>query len=129
MKVQIYKNLFGFSKFLVCIDKKEIFINGSFESINIALICLEKNSIDRKEIWLNQIKSSLILEQDLNTYITNHQEDLEKIKKALEQKNLDYSWLQIMQLLLLNDENDNIDSNILNLKKFYEQNILKEINI
>lgn len=129
MKVQVYKNLFGFPKFLVCVDKKEIFINGSFENINIALICLEKNSIDRKEIWLNKIKSSLILEQDLNTYINEHQEDLENLKKLLQEKNLDYSWLQMMQLLLLNDENDNLDSNIMNLKKFYEQNIIKELNI
>jgi hypothetical protein len=129
MKVHIYKNLFGFSKFLVCINKKEIFINNSFENIDIALVCLEKNSINRKEIWLNKIKSTLILEQDLNNYISIHKKNLEKIKQKLEEKKLDYSWLQIMQLSILNEENDNLDSNIINLKNFYNQNIIKEINI
>ena len=84
MKVQIYKNLFGFSHFLICVDTKEIFINNSFENINIALICLEKTSIDRKEIWLNKIKGNLILDKDLSFYINEHQESLEEIKKELE---------------------------------------------
>lgn len=128
MKVQIYRNLFGFSKFLVCVDKKEIFINGSFENVNIALICLEKNTINRKEIWQSTIKSTLILEEDLNAYIVNHQEDLEKIQRLLELKNIEYSWLQIMQLSLLNSENNNLDSNIENLRKFYEKKIIKELN-
>lgn len=128
MKVQIYKNLFGFSKFLICVDQKEIFVNGSFDNVNIALICLEKNSISRKEIWLNQIKSTLIYENDLNNYIQEHQEQLNILRKALEDKNLDYSWLQIMQILILNENNDNLESNIANLNQFYEQNILKEIN-
>lgn len=129
MKVQIYKNLFGFSKFLVCVDNKEIFINNSFENVKIALVCLEKTSIDRKEIWLNQIKSTLVFEQDLSQYISEHQEILDVIKNNLAKKNLDYSWLQMMQLIVLNDENDNFDSNLENLKKFYEQQIVKELII
>lgn len=129
MKVQIYKGLFGFSKFLICVDSKEIFINNSFENINIALICLEKNSIDRKEIWLNKIKGSLILEQDLSLYISENQTVLENIKKELEKRNKDYSWLQMMQLMILNNDNDNFDSNINNLKRFYDENIIKEFII
>lgn len=128
MKIQVYKNLFGFSKFLICVDKKEVFVNGSFDNVNIALICLEKNSLDRKEIWLNQIKSTLLYENDLNNYVQEHQEQLNLLKKLLEEKKLDFSWLQIMQLLILNENNDNIESNLSNLNKFYEQNILKEIN-
>ena len=129
MKVQVYKNLFGFSKFLVCVDNKEIFINNSFENVKIALVCLEKTSIDRKEIWLNQIKSTLVFEQELSQYISEHQEILDVIKNNLAKKNLDYSWLQMMQLIVLNDENDNFDSNLENLKKFYEQQIVKELII
>ena len=129
MKVQVYKNLFGFSKFLVCVDNKEIFINNSFENVKIALVCLEKTSIDRKEVWLNQIKSTLVFEQDLSQYITEHQEVLDVIKNNLAKKNLDYSWLQMMQLIVLNDENDNFESNLENLKKFYEQQIVKELII
>lgn len=128
MKVQIHKNQFGFSKFLICVDKKEIFINGYFENVNIALVCLEKNSVDRKEMWLNQIKTTLLYENDLSGYIQEHQEQLNVLKEKLEDKKIDYSWLQIMQLLVLNEENDNIDSNIANLNKFYNQQILKEIN-
>lgn len=129
MKVQIYKNLFGFSNFLICVDKKEIFIHNSFENINIALICLEKNSIDRKEIWLNKIKGSLILEQDLSLYISENQPVLDTIKKELEKRKKDYSWLQMMQLMVLNNDNNNFDSNINNLKRFYEENIIKEFII
>lgn len=129
MKVQVYKNLFGFSKFLVCVDNKEIFINNSFENVKIALVCLEKTSIDRKEIWLNQIKSTLVFEQELSQYISEHQEILDVIKNNLAKKNLDYSWLQMMQLIVLNDENDNFESNLENLKKFYEQQIVKELII
>lgn len=129
MKVQLYKNLFGFSKFLLCVDNKEIFINNSFENLKIALICLEKTSIDRKEIWLSQVKSTLIFEQELAQYISENQEVLDKVKKELELRKLDYSWLQMMQLVVLTNENDNIDSNIENLKKFYEQQIVKELII
>lgn len=129
MKVQVYKNLFGFSKFLVCVDNKEIFINNSFENVKIALVCLEKTLIDRKEIWLNQIKSTLVFEQELSQYISEHQEILDVIKNNLAKKNLDYSWLQMMQLIVLNDENDNFESNLENLKKFYEQQIVKELII
>lgn len=127
MKVQIYKNLFGFSHFLICVDTKEIFINNSFENINIALVCLEKTSIDRKEVWLNKIKGNLILERDLSFYINENQESLEDIKKELEKKNLDYSWLQIMQLMVLDYNVKSLDNHINQLKVFYEENIIKEI--
>lgn len=129
MKVQIYKNLFGFFNFLICVDTKEVFINNSFENINIALICLEKNSIDRKEMWLNKIKANLILEQDLSVYISENQDYLEEIKKELGKRNLEYSWLQMMQLMILNNNKESFDSNITQLKTFYEENIIREMII
>lgn len=129
MKVQIYKNLFGFVKFLICVDNKEIFIHNSFENVQIALICLEKNSIDRKEVWLNKIKGNLILEQDLSLYISENQLILENLKQELTQRNKDYSWLQMMQLMILNNDSDDLDSNINNLKRFYDENIIKELII
>lgn len=126
MKVQIYKNILGFSNFLICVDNKEVFINNSFENIKIALICLEKNSIDRKEVWLNKIKGNIIVEQDLSTYINEHQEVLNDIRKELEKRNIEYSWLQIMQLMVLNNEVYDFNDNIIKLDKFYEEYISKE---
>lgn len=126
MKVQIYKNIFGFANFLICVDNKEVFINNSFENIKIALICLEKNSIDRKEVWLNKIKGNIIVEQDLSTYINEYQESLNDIRKELEKRNIEYSWLQIMQLMVLNNEVYDFNNNISKLDKFYEEYISKE---
>lgn len=127
MKMHLYKNLFSFPRFLICIDNKEIFINQSFENIDIALICLEKNSIERKEVWLNTIKSSLILEKELSVYISENKFILNEIKNRLTLRHLNFSWLQIMQIMILNEDDSDIDKNISNLQYFYEKNIVKEL--
>jgi hypothetical protein len=123
MKVAIYKNLFGFSRFLICIDKKELFVNNSFLNVDIALVAMEKSTIDRRELWLSQITAQKIEEQDLNTYIHDNEYELEEIKKKLENKNIIYSWLQMLQLLILEQINPDIDNNIQLLNKFYKETI------
>lgn len=129
MKVEIYKNLFGFSRFLICVEKKEIFVHGSFKNIDIALVAMEKDSISRKEIWLNQIKSSKLESKSLASFIQEHQELLDTIKLELEKKGLNYSWLQMLQLLILNEDDNDFSNNIKLLENFYQQNIIKELNI
>ena len=129
MKVEIYKNLFGFSRFLICVEKKEIFVNNYFKNVDIALIAMEKDTISRKEMWLSQIKSSKINSKNLTDFIQENQDLLDSLKIELEQKGLNYSWLQMLQLLILNEDNNDLNNNIKLLENFYKQNIIKEINI
>ena len=84
---------------------------------------MEKSTIDRRELWLSQITAQKIEEQDLNTYIHDNEYELEEIKKKLESKNIIYSWLQMLQLLILEQINQDIDNNIQLLNKFYQETI------
>ena len=129
MKIQIHKNIFGFSNFLICVTNKEVFMNGYFENIPTALIAMEKNSIDREEILLSQIKQNLQYECDLTEYIQKNQEHLNEIQLKLQEKNLNYSWLQMLQLHMLENNNNDLENNIVLLNKFYKKYLIKEISI
>lgn len=120
--IKIFNNIFGFSKFLIYSSYKEVFINNSFETIETALITLEKNAIYRKEININTLKQSPIQEYSINNYINDNRYEIDIIVNYLKENNLEYSWLQILQILILQNEYK-IEDAILKLKEFYnEQN-------
>jgi hypothetical protein len=128
MNIVIYQNLYGFKEFLTFVQNKEIFLNGSFQNIPYVLIALEKNALERKEISSNNIKATIKKTFLLNQYVIDNQDELEKLKPKLLDLGHDFSWLQIMQIHVINKEDELLESNVKELLKFYEKNIPKELN-
>lgn len=118
--IKIFNNIFGFSTFLIYSSYKEVFVNNSFETIETALITLEKNAIYRKEVNINTLKQSPTKEYSINNYINDNRENIDFIVNYLKENNLEYSWLQILQILILKDKYS-IEESILKLKEFYEE--------
>lgn len=122
--ILVYEKFENLSPFLTFVQyQEELSEEEEWLEIPYALITLEKNTINRKEIELTKIESKVLLKDTVYNFAETNKEQLEKIYQESFKLGYDLSWLQIMQVFVIQESNNNSLLTVLNnLDVFYKNN-------